>query len=63
MRRGLAVLESSVPDTGRFATDPDPRIRTAGLQTRKLLSSSVALKMPAKNIFVFTSFLLIIYLR
>jgi hypothetical protein len=37
--RGLVVLQSSVPETWRFDTEPDQRIRTSGtgLQIRKLL--------------------------
>jgi len=37
--RGLVVLQSSVPETWRFDTEPDQRIRTSGtgLQNRKLL--------------------------
>ncbi len=46
------LLQSSVPDSWRFAVDLDPRIRTTGLRIRIMLFSSVAIKN-ANKIFVF----------
>jgi hypothetical protein len=51
---------NSVPDTERFGTDPDHRIRTTGLRIRILFFYSVAFKMPTKNkLFAYKFFLLV----
>ncbi len=55
---------ASVPDPWRFDTDPDPRIRATWLRNRLRIRipvfSSVAVKIPTKNRFLFSKFFLLI---